>query len=350
LKLKKTICIDGDWLIYSIACTAEELYIEAALKTDPTNIIEYSGITQLKNEIGADFKTVRQFYEIKDCKRLKEDFCESLTKCQFSVNARLKKILKLTSSTDYVIALGGPTNFRTEISLPVKYKASRDDVQRPLLLSALREWLLATKNCVVSDNEEADDIVSKYQYLGSLKHPDGSQYLASTVDKDSRGTAGKVYHPLTETILDISGLGFLRLDVKISAANKKTYSVYGEGRKWLYYQIVMGDPVDDYNPLDLLKKCAGRSNLSGSPSISPLRFFNLFKDCATDKECWSVIVTLYKLWYGDLQWWLDWRDQRVEGTWVDLLQMYVDVAFMRRWDNDRLDVITLLKKYNLLDI
>jgi hypothetical protein len=345
--LKKIICIDGDWLIFSIACTAEELYIEASLNTEENSVKEYSNITELKNLLDSDFKTIRDNYTIKDCKRLKKDYFESMATCKFAINARIKKILKQTKSTDYIIALGGSTNFRVDLPLPRKYKGDRDDKQRPLLLKPLREWLLESKPCVISENEEADDIVSKYQYLGSKGIQDNTEYLACTIDKDARGTTGKVYHPIKEEVLDISGIGFIRLDVKESGKSKK-YSIYGEGRKWLYYQIVMGDPVDDYNPLDLLHDINCKSNLVGRHTMTPYKFYHLFKDCNTDQECWKTITDIYKEWYANLKWWYSWNGSLVHGDWVDFLQMYVDVAFMRRWDNDRLDVKTLLTKYNLI--
>ena len=38
----------------------------------------------------------------------------------------------------------------------------------------------------------------------------------------------------------------------------------------------------------------------------------------------------------------------VKGDWIDILQMYVDVVHMRRFDNDRVDVKSVLTKFELI--
>ncbi len=70
--------------------------------------------------------------------------------------------------------------------------------------------------------------------------------------------------------------------------------------------------------------------------------------CTTDKECWEVIMSQYKTWYAGIDHWLNWEGEKVEGNWIDMLQVYVDVVHMRRFDNDRVDVRTVLKKFDLI--
>lgn len=344
---ERIVCIDGDWLIYSIAAVFESSYITAThINSIEPSTIEYVNRTKFKASLepGDDVSN----YVIQDYKRLKgpDDLC--LKKAQGAVKGRLNKIIKNTQSTSYYIALGGSDNFRDSLPLPYKYKGERAFKLKPLLLKSLKKWLIQELPCIIAVGEEADDIVTKFQYRGD-KTP-GITYLGCTVDKDSRGTEGLLYDPLEEVTKKIEGLGFIELIKKTSISGKVTYKCYGEGRKWLYYQILLGDDVDEYHPTAIASKAnilEGRTNITKISSISPLKFFNIFKDISTDKECWEAIARFYSSWYEGLEWWMSWDGSRVEGTWVDVLQMYVDVAFMRRWDNDRIDVRKVLLKYDI---
>ena len=170
--------------------------------------------------------------------------------------------------------------------------------------------------------------------------------VACTLDKDARGTPGYLYNPNESKLIFIEGLGFVERIPKETAAGKKTYKFYGEGRKWFYSQLLTGDKADDYYPCDVYKQIT--DNPSKSPLITDLKCFNLLKDCTSDKECWQAIVTIYKGWYENISAWKDWQGNEVKGDWIDILQMYVDVVHMRRFDNDRVDVKSVLTKFELI--
>lgn len=110
--------------------------------------------------------------------------------------------------------------------------------------------------------------------------------------------------------------------------------------------MLTGDKADDYYPCDIYKQIT--NNSSKSPLITDLKCFNLLKDCTSDKECWQAIVTIYKGWYENISTWKDWEGNEVKGDWIDILQMYVDVVHMRRFDNDRVDVKSVLTKFELI--
>lgn len=98
--------------------------------------------------------------------------------------------------------------------------------------------------------------------------------------------------------------------------------------------VYLGDPVDSYFPFP--KK------------YSDYKVYNLLKGCKDDKDAWTVLAEEYKLHYGSLTEYTDWTGKTHKGTWVDILQNYVDVVHMRRWENDRVDVKNVLTKYNLI--
>ena len=37
-----------------------------------------------------------------------------------------------------------------------------------------------------------------------------------------------------------------------------------------------------------------------------------------------------------------------KGDWIDILQAYVSVVHMRRWENDEINIREVLKKYKLI--
>ena len=81
--------------------------------------------------------------------------------------------------------------------------------------------------------------------------------------------------------------------------------------------------------------------------MTELKVFNLLNELETDRECWKAVCDVYLAWYENTTEWTDWRDNIVKGSWLDILQMYVDCAHMRRWDNDKIDVRNVLTKLNL---
>lgn len=245
-----------------------------------------------------------------------------------TVANKIKKWKAATGCSRVIIAMGGPTNFRDRLALFQKYK-DRPPSNKPLKLKDVRALIIETYHCVISDDCEADDIIAMYQFKG---REDGS-YIVCTEDKDAKQTPGYTFNPRTEEIRCCSGFGKIDLITKISASNKKTYKIDGYGRCFFYYQVVCGDPVDTYHPFPKV--------------ISPYRFYNEFKDITTDKEAWVYVANLYKQHYADVKSWIDWQGTEHVGTWVDILQVYVDVVHMFRNANDRLDVKKILNQYDI---
>ena len=244
---------------------------------------------------------------------------------------KVNKLKRLAGCTDVLIVIGGPTNFRTRLPLLYSCYKDRKDNYRPPNLKEVRELIITLFPYQVSDDCEADDLIGHYQYLGR----NDQSYIVVTEDKDAVQTPGFILNPRTEEITDCNGFGELDLITKVSSSGSKAYKVKGRGRKFLYYQLIHGDPVvDTYRPFE--------------KGYSDLKTHRLLKDCENDRDCWEVIVTTYKLHFGDISEWITWDGLVVKGSWVDILQVYCDVAFMQRWEGDRLDVCKVLTKYDLL--
>lgn len=330
------VVIDADWLAFLVSSALEKKSVKVY---DENNVFvkEYKNRTKFKD----DTKNFNSNFRIEDSQSLPSNYKNNMA---FLVKNKIKSFLVSTNCQDYLLALGGPTNFRNDLKLPCQYKGSRKDLIKPLSLYEVRDYLKDNFKCIISDGEEADDIISKYQFM-SFKDR-SRRVVACTLDKDARGTPGYLYNPNENKLVFIEGLGFVERTAKESAAGKKTYKFYGEGRKWFYSQLLTGDKADDYYPCDIHKQIT--NNDSKSPLITDLKCFNMLKDCTTDKECWEAIVSVYRGWYENISAWKDWQGNEVKGDWIDILQMYVDVVHMRRFDKDRVDVRSVLTKFELI--
>ena len=241
---------------------------------------------------------------------------------------KIKKWKRLVNASKVIVAMGGPTNFRDRLPLFQKYK-DRVNSKKPEKLKEVRILLSELFTCIFSDDCEADDLIATYQYLG---HKDKS-YIVCTEDKDAKQTPGYIFNPRTEEIRCCNGFGAVELITKVSARGTKTYKIDGQGRSFLYYQLVCGDAVDTYHPFPKV--------------VSALRFYNEFKDIDNDKDAWTYVASHYKSHYGDLKSWTDWTGTENKGTWIDILQAYVNVVHMFRKPKDFLDVRKILKQYDI---
>lgn len=320
-----TIVIDGDYLVYLCSFVTQSnkfTYFDA----DGDEIVTRKTVTACKKYIED------KGYDYESCTRDKVTTVhknwESIAK-NTAIN-KVNKWKKAVGASRVIIALGGPTNFRDRLPLFTKYK-DRDASAKPIKLKEVRKIIESNFSCVFSDDCEADDIISAYQYKG---HKDKS-YIVCTEDKDAKQTPGYMYNPRTEEIRCCTGFGELELKTKVSPSGNKTYKIDGYGRSFFYYQVICGDPVDTYKAF--------------SRVMTPLAFYNSFKDIKTDKEAWSFVANLYKEAYGDLTEW-NANGVIVKGTWIDILQAYVDVVHMRRWLKpiDRLIVRDILKQYKII--
>lgn len=337
---KGLLVIDADWLCFMVSCAIEKTSVKI-FDTDNTFVKEYKNKTLYKK----DTKNYNESYAIQDCQTLPPTYLSNAT---YILQSTVKKLLNASQCNEVLLTLGGDTNFRDRVPLPRKYKGSRADARRPLALSEIRQLASKKYNTQYSEDEEADDLISKYQYLSYTKLLENNgdvfkdRVVVCTLDKDARGTPGLLYDPNSDTTTNIEGLGYLE---RKPLANKK-HKLYGIGRKWFYSQLLTGDKADDYFPCDLYRRIT--NNPSKSPLITDLKCFKLLNPCESDYDCLKVIKDTYYNWYKDITEWTSFEGKQVKGGWLDILQMYVDIVHMRRFDNDSVNVKSLLTQFELL--
>lgn len=139
--------------------------------------------------------------------------------------ARLKELF---STEEAGVALSGADNWRKAI-LP-SYKSNRDDLQRPVLLSGLKQHLRDKHGAVSVENLEADDLIGIWATDPLVGASTDSQVIV-TKDKDFKGIPGAHF-----TLWDLDYKGNPRV---------RTISEW-EAKRFHLIQALAGDRVDGY--------------------------------------------------------------------------------------------------------
>ena len=99
-----------------------------------------------------------------------------------STKAMLQDIINDCGS-EGIIYLTGSTNYRNEVaSEAYPYKGNRSNASKPRHLKDIREYMIDQFDAIVSENEEADDLMG----IGAVQQGHG----IATIDKDLLGVPG----------------------------------------------------------------------------------------------------------------------------------------------------------------
>lgn len=228
-------------------------------------------------------------------------------------------------------------NFRLAIAFTEDYKGQRNP-DKPPYFYELKADLIEKLGAVVSDGEEADDLISIGVWdaarelgvvPGSPEHRTFCNTVVCSSDKDSCITGGWHYDPRKQVKRFIDTLGTLEPKTKINEVNdyqqwplvdgepvnpnlhhgpydmwsrgakagqlktkrvlvgrKESVSITdlkGTGLKFFYAQLLIGDDADNY---------------SGIPGKGPTYAFDLLDKCTSHKELYETVLGAYKAHYG----------------------------------------------------
>jgi hypothetical protein len=318
--------IDGDILAYRCAAANEKRTVKAVHKETLEEHV-FDTATKFKEWAGSD---------VGDYDLTPHQEADELKYAFAMMKQMLGNITEGAKCDSYHVVVSGDNNFRSELPLPTRYKDSRKASVRPLQLAECKQYLITHQEAEVAVGE-ADDLLTAYMYQG---YRDKEYIVQCSLDKDAKHGAGWLYDWTTMKEPElIEGYGGLELILKETARKKADgspvieKSVKGKGRAFLFYQMVFGDPVDSYKPCELAKVKFGE-----------IGAYELLKNCKTDKEAVEALVRQYKIWYPEPVTYRCWNNELHTKDWLEIMQMYADCSFMRRWDGDKLDVKKLLTK------
>jgi len=183
---------------------------------------------------------------------------ETKEEAHTNFNSLFDAIIEETFSEDYVMALGGPDNFRVDLYSEYKANRSKSKLTRP-------DWFLDLKsdiekdydNCLLTDYCEADDMVRTWAEDCRKSNKD---FVVVSVDKDLDCIEGKHYNP----------------------RRGELYEVNNYDANFHYWkQILMGDSTD---------------NIPGLPGIGPKKAEKILKESWKDFK--TTVCTAYADHYG----------------------------------------------------
>lgn len=328
----KLLIIDGDYVAFCVASLLETRDVKVS-DSDGNEVGVYKNKTTFKK---SDEYDETKTFTIEDRQHLEPDW-ES--RAPVVIRSIIESYLKKTDTHKPILAFGGKTNFRDDIPSPIRYKSSRGDVLRPLLLSDLKDKLKSMYECEMPETGEADDVVSYYQYK-SLSEPEGN-IVVCTVDKDAKGSPCKaLFNPVTEETISVDPMGSIEL-----VKTKSKYQVKATGQFMVAYQLLVGDATDSYFPCSIYKQINAIDKKSAM--LTDRQVYAILKDCKTVKEIWEAVIKQYKTWYpGEIEW-TCWKGEKHKGTYKDPLQHTLDACYMRRWEGDRPVVDEIMKRLKI---
>lgn len=313
----KVLIIDADILAFRVSSVCEYKYI---FKKDNEEY-KVKSITAFKEYCAEN----NLEYESFTCE--KKQFAEPESYLYKTLTDSINKVMEFCGCNKVELYIGGSNNFRDNLSLPIQYKSSRTEAERPLLLTKAKEYLIRYKKAYKITGEEADDII---QYrLRDLYHKNVRCFVY-TVDKDIYQNIDydiRVYDPMKEDIiLSDGGVGVL----KINSYNK----VKGTGLKWLVFQTMLGDEVDSYSPKQFfLKKYGDKS------------FYKDFNDLKTEKEVLENFINKWRSLLPEKITYTSFDGSFQEHDWLSLAELYYQCAKMR--DDTFLTLESLFKHYDV---
>lgn len=159
--------------------------------------------------------------------------------------------------------------FRELVAVTKPYKGTRK-ADKPFHFDNLTAYLLANYDCRVGNGIEADDLMA----LEQCARPDST--IICSRDKDLRMVAG--WHFGWECGLQPS-FGPELVDARGRLWYNNREEVKGTGLKFFFYQMLVGDTVD---------------NIAGCKGIGPKKAMAALVSCNTKAEHEAAIISLYK--------------------------------------------------------
>lgn len=175
-------------------------------------------------------------------------------------------------------------NFRFEVAKEKEYKGTRKQ-EKPVHYTAIREYMLANYECVVSIGMEADDMIC----VELKRNGDKLDVICCSRDKDLRIVAGMHFgwecgkQPQFGP-KRVDKIGSITLKTQTSADGKSTYTIKGVGLKFFFSQLITGDAVD---------------NIPGLRGGGAVLAFKSLDHLTTEESMFECVAGLYEKKHGE---------------------------------------------------
>lgn len=247
--------IDGDMLKYSCGFAAEK----------GEYIISY--ISELGDEVQEAY-TYKKDY-VARLKRLGNpahtiEFArrpEPVENALHNVKVAINDIKNELAADDVVVYLSGPTNYRTSLATLRVYKGNRDPTHKPIHGPAIVDYITSKYANVISDGEEADDVIGYTHYEMWEQDPNGT--VIASFDKDLDMIPGLHYNNKRGELYNIS----------------PDYAMY-----LFFKQVLTGDSTD---------------NVQGIPKVGPVKATTILSGLEDNETAmYGSCLAAYEGYYG----------------------------------------------------
>lgn len=184
-----------------------------------------------------------------------------------SVKVYIQSIMDGARATEKKVYLTGDRNFRDEIATILPYKGNRSNSSKPYHYDAIREYLIQYHDAIVSEGNEADDLLSIETYQNYQRHngdQNKSDVVLCSLDKDLNMVPGWHYNWNREELYWVTE---------------------DEGIKTFYLQLLTGDRTD---------------NIQGIPRIGPKKAEKLLEGLTEPYEMYVACLKAYTKYYEEI--------------------------------------------------
>ena len=170
---------------------------------------------------------------------------------KYLVLSEIEDLKEKFKANKVIVALTDKNNFRKDV-LPT-YKDNRKQKRKPLILKALREYLVKEWNAIILPNLEADDVMG----IIATKPRKNEKIILCSIDKDLRQVPGTLYNGET----------------MVKRSNK-------ECNWWHLVQTLTGDAVDGF---------------SGCPTVGIVTAQKILNNKRMPtRKMWDLVVKTYE--------------------------------------------------------
>lgn len=227
-------------------------------------------------------------------------------------------LLSIVDADSYDAYIGRGESWRVEASTLLKYKGTRQDVLRPVLMEDVVDYLIKKFGAVEVFGIENDDKI----VMESYRKP---HHFGAGVEKDMYSSQ---FHflDMSKPELGIQNgqqFGDLWLDTK--------KSVKGIGRKHLMLQVCSQDATDNY-----------AANCMSDKKFGTMGAYKALKDAKNDRELFQAAVDVYKDLYPEPKTVTGWRGDEIEIDWLYVMQENLTLAHMLRYEGDKINLRQVL--------
>lgn len=339
------LVIDADSILYSAASVCEERSIKAThLKTNKSRVFKNRTalfgtannpgyLTEINKDREVPF--VKEDFLIEDIVTAVKTDVECFAILKNMLNGLLKRVRFDELADTYVCFVGSGETFRHKKATLLEYKGNRKNVPKPLYLKACRDYLLKNFPSELITDIEADDAVQIEGVKGYVQWQqsgdEDDRTIVVSIDKDAKRGPGWLFNPDKDTKPRLIE-GFGKLEV---VQKGKSKDVDGYGRVYGYWQVLYGDPTDNYF-----------ANCFSDTRWGKISAYEALADCKNDAEALKVLIECYKKLYPEPKVITGWTGETFEIDWKYVLREIYAMATMKVGNHEP-DIEWLLRKYEV---